>query len=37
MFGMEPKEPKEAPRMFCPRCGSTMRRGTFGPVSGMFA
>ena len=27
MFGMEPKEPKEqpAPRMFCPRCGSTMR------------
>eukprot|EP00439_Symbiodinium_sp_Y106_P023167 s6080_g2.t2 len=28
MFGMEPKEPKEAPRMFCPRCGSTMRAST---------
>ncbi|CAE7449435.1 ABCC2 [Symbiodinium sp. CCMP2456] len=28
MFGMEPKETKEAPRMFCPRCGSTMRAST---------
>ncbi|OLP84780.1 hypothetical protein AK812_SmicGene34292 [Symbiodinium microadriaticum] len=27
MFGMEPKEAKE-PRMFCPRCGSTMRAST---------